>query len=211
MGDTYGEGTLGHSCRGPVGEVAISECALIQKGLQRLHSSSCQRHRRTCVCTCAVLPSKTLLFECTAPRFHMQVQVRRQGCYLPIHARARPRGARGCRAIGPIPDNSRSIDRSWLRTRPVPAGLWLGAAGQRPETATLRASLDPRTCEYSCVYTCRRRRRDESESAVVILCGFSHTRSERNVPARRPPPCQGLGIRTRAGTKDSHGRERRRR
>ena len=39
------------------------------------------------------------------------------------------------------PINSRSFCRSWLRSRPVPAGLCLGAAGQRPETARLRGAL----------------------------------------------------------------------
>ena len=39
------------------------------------------------------------------------------------------------------PINSRSFCRSWLRSRPVPAGLCLGAAGQRPRTGRLRRSL----------------------------------------------------------------------
>ena len=39
------------------------------------------------------------------------------------------------------PINSRSFCRSWLRSRPVPAGLCLGAAGQRPETATFLSAI----------------------------------------------------------------------
>ena len=46
------------------------------------------------------------------------------------------------------PINSRSFCRSWLRSRPVPAGLCLGAAGQRPEpetaTCRLRRALEGR-------------------------------------------------------------------
>ena len=77
-----------------------------------------------------------------------------QAGVLPAHIHARARADLE-RSTGPTADNSRSIGRSWLRSRPVPAGLCLGAAGQRPETARLHRALQvkpptlPRKCLLS--------------------------------------------------------------
>ena len=111
-----------------------------------------------CVCTAATFsvrsraPRSTRSSACAGWRSRECVDSTNLALKPHLNARHGPRETsnRAWAGVGAVlvhgllarpPINSRSIDRSWLRSRPVPAGLCLGTAGQRPETATLRRSL----------------------------------------------------------------------
>ena len=112
-----------------------------------------------CVCTAATFsvrsraPRSTRSPACAGWRSRECVDSTNLALKRHLNARHGPRETsnRAWAGVGAVlvhgllarpPINSRSIDRSWLRSRPVPAGLCLGTAGQRPETATLHRSLD---------------------------------------------------------------------
>ena len=114
-----------------------------------------------CVCTAATFsvrsrtPRSTRSPACAGWRSRECVDSTNLALKRHLNARHGPRETsnRAWAGVGAVlvhgllarpPINSRSIDRSWLRSRPVPAGLCLGAAGQRPRTGRLRGSLPSR-------------------------------------------------------------------
>ena len=111
-----------------------------------------------CVCTAATFsvrsraPRSTRSPACAGWRSRECVDSTNLALERHLNARHGPRETsnRAWAGVGAVlvhgllarpPINSRSFCRSWLRSRPVPAGLCLGAAGQRPETARLHPSL----------------------------------------------------------------------
>ena len=130
-----------------------------------------------CVCTAATFsvrsraPRSTRSPACAGWRSRECVDSTNLALERHLNARHGPRETsnRAWAGVGAVlvhgllarpPINSRSFCRSWLRSRPVPAGLCLGAAGQRPETSRLHGSLGPRS--YWKSY------RDESEPLPAV-------------------------------------------
>ena len=118
-----------------------------------------------CVCTAATFsvrsraPRSTRSPACAGWRSRECVDSTNLALERHLNARHGPRETsnRAWAGVGAVlvhgllarpPINSRSFCRSWLRSRPVPAGLCLGAAGQRPETSRLRRALNSNNGQF---------------------------------------------------------------